>query len=253
MSVSQTAFNAALLDSARDVPPGLTDGIGQPAGARFSVYRNNVAVSLTEALELGFPVIRKLIGEENFHNIAGVFLRQHPPTHPIISLYGEALPGFLAAFPPLAHLGYLADVARLEQSLRVSYHAADAAPTDPAILQDLTEDALLDTRFDLAPSLHVIRSKWPIHAIWVYNTEDGAPKPTAVAQSVLITRPAFDPAPSAIPAATAAFIVTVQDGATLGTAHDAALTEDPDFDLSAALGLLLGQSAITQITPGAKP
>ena len=254
MTVSQTDFSAALLDSARDAPPGLTDGLGQPAGARFSVYRNNVAVSLTEALELGFPAIRKLIGDQNFKAVTGVFLRRHPPDTPLISQYGAAFPAFLEEFSPLAHLPYLADVARLEQALRVSYHAADATPADPAILQDLAPEALLAARFTLAPAVHVIRSEYPVHGIWAYNMEDGAPKPAAIAQSVLVTRPEFDPEATAIDAPTARFITALQTGATLGQAFDAALEEAPDFDASPALGLLLDQSAITAIiTTGDAP
>ena len=50
MTVSQLDFRTAMLDAAVDVPDGLIDANGNPAGQRFSVYRNNVAVSLTEAL-----------------------------------------------------------------------------------------------------------------------------------------------------------------------------------------------------------
>ena len=40
----QTAFTTALLDHAIPAPAGLTNPFGGPAGKRFDVYRNNVAV-----------------------------------------------------------------------------------------------------------------------------------------------------------------------------------------------------------------
>jgi len=252
MGVTQQSFHAALLDSARPAPEGLTDGHGRPAGRRFSVYRNNVAVSLTEALEVSFPCIRRLIGEENFKQLAGLFLRQHPPETPMLMEYGVAFPGFLEEFKPLAHLGYLPDVARLEQALRLTYHAADSAPADARVLQSLPPDALAATRLLLAPAVRLIRSPWPVHAIWAFNLEDG-PKPQPGAQNVLITRPEFDPRMTPVDDGAAAFVEALQEGAALGAADERARGAAPAFDLSAALALLLSSGAITDITCQEQP
>lgn len=248
MSVSQTRFHTALLDPDQPVPEGLSNGQGSPAGSRFAVYRNNVAASLTEALELSFPAIVKLIGEGNFRILAGVFLRQHPPSVPMLSQYGAEMPVFLGTFQPLAHLGYLPDVARLEQALRLSYHAADSAPIDPASLGALPPEALATTRFTLAPALRLLRSSWPIHAIWAFNLEDG-PKPPPEAQNVLVLRPEFDPELTVVSNGTSDFIEALLAGQTLTDANDLALAVEPEFDLSQALGLLLSGQAITQLSP----
>ncbi len=250
MSVSQTTFHDALLDAARPVPEGLSDGQGRPAGRRFAVYRNNVAASLTEALEESFPAIAKLIGPENFRKVAGVFLRRHPPETPMLAQYGAGFAEFLEGFAPLRHLGYLPDVARLEQARRRAYHAADADPADPAMLQTLPPDQLAETCFGLAPATELVPSRWPIHAIWAFNMVEGAPKPQPGPQTVLITRPDFDPELAPVAPGTAAFVATLRAGQPLGAAHEAATVADPDFDLSQALALLLGAKAITSIRTG---
>ena len=156
--MSQHSFSQALLAPDLPVPDGLTDGQGAPAGKRFAVYRNNVTVSLIDAPEAGFPVVVKLIGAENFRNIAREYLRKEPPVSPLIMLYGAGFPAFLASFPPLAKYAYLPDVARLEYALRESYHAADHTPVAPEALGQIAPDALSQLRFTLAPSLRLLAS-----------------------------------------------------------------------------------------------
>lgn len=245
MTVSQAAFRAAILDPARPVPDGLTDPEQRPAGRRFSVYRNNVAVSLTEALEVAFPVVRKIVGDEFFRAMAGVYLRAHQPSSPVLSRYGAEMPGFLESFAPVAHLGYLPDVARLEIAMRGAYHAADARPVEPEALQSGVD--LMSARLRLAPPLRVIRSRWPLHGIWRANTEDGAPKPGREPEDVLITRPGFDPVVGRLDPGGADFIAALAAGEALGTAVVAAGT---GFDPGPTLGALLSGGAITDISFG---
>jgi len=249
MSSPQNIFYTALLNPSQPVPDGLRDGDARPAGRRFDVYRNNVAVSLTEAIRTGFPVITKLLGRENIDGLAGIFLRMHPPSSPVLMVYGQALPAFLADTKQLAHLGYLADVARLELAIRRSYHAADAAPISPNAFAAIPPESLMGTTLQLAPAVQIIRSDWPIHDIWRFNTQDDAPKPTLVAQDVLITRPEFDPLPHLLPAGGAAWIAALSQGETIGAALETALADTPDFDLAVSLALLLQGGAVTSLNP----
>ncbi len=242
----QTDFTAAILDPDRAVPDGLCDPSGRPAGRRFSVYRNNVAVSLTEALETAFPVIAKLVGDDFFRAMAGAFLRQHPPASPLMMHYGQDMPGFLEMFEPVKSLPYLPDIARLEIAIRQSYHAADANPIDPAVLPSMPADQLMRARLRLAPATRLIRSEWPIHAIWAANM-DGGPAPEMRAENVLITRAYFDPSPNRVDDATANFIDALMRGATLGDAIEAG---GDTLDLPNAIGMLVAAQAITGIKTG---
>jgi len=159
-------FSAALLDPARPAPAGLSDPAGRPAVKRFDIYRNNVTASLTEALEKSFPVLQKLLGEDFYSALAREFMREHPPQTPILSRYGDQMPAFLERFPPVAQLGYLPDVARLEQAIRESYHAADVAPADTSGLATMPADQLMAQKFAFAPAMRMLRSRWPVYDIW---------------------------------------------------------------------------------------
>ena len=241
--MSQSLFAAALLDPDAPVPPGITDPEGRPAPKRFSVYRNNVASSLTRALEAAFPTVRKLVGDEFFGAMAVVFLRAHPPRSRMLVQYGAAMPGFLAGFPPVAHLGYLPDIARLDQAMRESYHAADSVPLPESAFQHLLGSDIAALRLVLAPSLRLVRSRWPVHAIWAANHEAG-PKPQPVAQDVVILRPAFDPRPHLLPQGGGAMLTALLAGQSLGDSIESA---GEGLDLAAVLGLLISGQAVTGV------
>ncbi len=241
--ISQSVFRAALLNPSAPIPEGLTDGRDRPAGRRYGVYRNNVTVSLREALVAGFPSIVSLIGRENFDHVARAYLRQSPPVSPLMMHYGADFPAFLATVEQLAPLPYLSDVARIDVAMRQSYHAADSTGIDPAALQTLDEDTLLNTRFGFAPSMILLRSTRAIGSIWHYTLRGGE-KPTGNPEDVLILRAEFDPEPFILGPGAGDVVEALQGGMPFGPAIEIG---GPDFDLGALLGLLLSHSAITNL------
>lgn len=241
--MSQAAFAAALRDPEAPVPAGLADPFGQPAPRRFAVYRNNVAASLTRALEAAFPTVRLLVGEAFFGAMAGDFLRANPPDTPLLMQYGAAFPAWLETFPPVAHLAYLPDVARLDQALRESYHAADSTPLPEAEFQRLLGEDIAGLRMRLAPSLRLVRSRWPVQSIWAAHHE-GGPPPRPGAEDVLVLRPGFDPRPHRLPAGGGAFLAGLLQGRSLGDSLEGAAV-----DLAAVLGLLIAGQAIVGVEP----
>jgi hypothetical protein len=235
--VGQAVFCQAMMDASLPVPAGLIDPENASAGRRFSVYRNNIAVSLTEAMHSAFPVIAKLLGKANMDGLSGLYLRAHPPSSPLMMFYGAEFPTFLEGMSQLSHLGYLGDVARLELALRHSYHAPEALAT-------LSETELLATKVTLAPAVQLLRSRWPVQAIWHFNTVADAPQPQPGAQDVLITRPEFDPVPQVLTASGYIWVAALNEGASIGDAVSLATLTDEDFDMVAPLALLLQGNAI---------
>ncbi|WP_371169838.1 DNA-binding domain-containing protein [Aliiroseovarius sp. 2305UL8-7] len=245
-TVSQTDFRRAILDPQQDVPEGLINPDGEHASKRFSVYRNNVVHSLSEAMLTGFPVLAKLVGDEFFREMAKVYLRIHPPASPLMMHYGAALPGFLESFPGTLHLKYLPDVARLELALRRAYHAGDEPAIDPNELTKLDQHALMETHLRMSPACEVLTAKWPAKAIWDFNMNDG-PQPGGGAENILICRVGFDPVAELLPEGGALFVTSLIKGRSFGTALGLATADFPDFDLTATLGVLIATQAITGI------
>ncbi|WP_370231791.1 putative DNA-binding domain-containing protein [Cognatishimia sp.] len=248
MTPDQTDFTEALLRPDLPHPDNLIDHAGRPAGKRFDIYRNNVVFSLCEALVTAFPVLHKLLGDQFFSAMAGIFVRQHQPETPVLMFYGAQMPEFLTTFEPAQKYPYLADVARLELAMRHSYHAADIEPFDPQIFSTLPADQLMASRVTLAPSLQLLRSRWPIYSIWASQMQ-GTPMPEAPSgEALIITRAEFDPAPHLLPAGGATFVMALQAGETFGSALDKATAAVADFDLQTTLGLLIAGQAIATLT-----
>lgn len=247
MTVDQAAFTKALFDPEQPVPEGLIAPNGRPAGKRFDVYRNNVLASLCDALETAFPVIRKLLGDEFFRAMAGVYARQFPPKSPVLMFYGQDMPRFLETFPPVAHLPYLPDVATLELALIFAYHSRDAAPVSVAEIEEIAPEDLFRARFKFAPAATIIASDYPIFDLWHMNMTPGAEKPKPVAQDVLVFRPEFDSDLAVLPKGCYQFLAALWNADPLGGAFEQAQQAWPQFDLSECIGLLLNTKVITEV------
>lgn len=245
--VASGAFAQALF--APDMPPpdGLSGRDQSSPARRFSVYRNNVTVSLVDALASIFPTVQNLVGEDFFRAMARLYVTTHPPTSPLLFTYGESFPAFLENFPPAADLPFLADVARVERLWLDAYHAADATPLDPAVLAQVAAERLADIRLRPHPATRIASLR---HAGGTITRHDRAGlsletvDPMAP-EAVLITRPDCAPLIAMLPTGGAPFFETLMAGHTLGDACRAIGHEDPD--IAALLGLALSTGAFTAI------
>lgn len=253
MSPHQT-FADSLLAEQVACPPGLTAWNGSDPARRFAVYRNNVMVSLIDALADTFPVTQALVGEEFFRAMAAAFARANPPRSPVMAHYGAGFAGFIEEFPPAAGLPYLAEVARLELLRVQAYHAADADPvSDEAIALLLADPGHLPTaRFTLQPSLRSMESRHAVVSLWAAHQGEDVDSALAAVdaaqpESALLLRAGLDVDIYRITAGTATFIRHLQEGRGLGVAVELALAADAAFDMAEALGLLIRAGAISGI------
>jgi len=245
----ETSFARALLDTAQPIPSGITAHNAAIPTGRFAVYRNNVAVSLVNALKSRFPVVEKIVGEEFFAAMARVFVLERPPRTPLLATYGDEFAGFNPTFRPARELAYLADVARLEAARTRAYHAADATPFGVAEFAAVDASAVGGIRIDLHPSAEIVRSPHPIVTIWAMNSgeRDLAPIENWHGEDALVVRPYLDVDVRLLPPGGAAFLLALAGARPLGEAAAAALADHPEFDLSRNLAGLIGSGLMRSI------
>lgn len=252
-TIFETSFADALLNAGQPVPHGITAHNATNPARRFAVYRNNVVVGLRKALESRFPAVEKITGKEFFAAMAQIFVTEQPPRSPLLTNYGDEFPAFIAAFEPARELPYLADVSRLEAARTRAYHAADATPLGAEHFAALDADALGAIRIDLHPSVEIVRSPYPIVTIWAMNS--GEQELAAIehwrGEDAVICRPYLEVEVRALPPGGAAFLTALAAGSALGEAAEAALADDPNFDLAGNLAGLIGSGVARDIAvPG---
>lgn len=251
---SPQAFADALLAVEPACPPGLTTWNGSAPAPRFAVYRNNVVVSLIDALADSFPVTLELVGEEFFRAMARRFVHLSPPCSPVLALYGEGFADFIEAFPAAAGVPYLGAVARLEMLRILAWHAADATALTMEQLDRLLTDVetLPQARFTLHPSLRVLDSRYAVVSLWLAHQAESAAQVLADVnpargETALVWRQGLDVEIIAIAPDAGVFITHLQQGRAFGAAAQLAQAAAAGFDLAATLAMLIGGGALVDV------
>ena len=140
----------------------------RPPGGRAGIYHNNRRANFCKALALTYPVTARIVGEEFFIRQALDYLALHPSRQGDLHHAGRRFPQFLAAgfASQGSEFAYLADLARLEWAWAEALVCADASTVGSESLTTFDPSTWPLLRFDLHPSVALIRSDWPIHTIF---------------------------------------------------------------------------------------
>ncbi len=170
---SAAAFGRALLDPDVATPTVVAGPKSKAATKRYNVYRNNVTVSLINALAAAFPATLRITGVDFFRAMARFYVRATPPTSPLLFEYGRDFPDFIERYEYAQSVPWLADVARIERAWLDAYHAADVQPLMPRDLAAIPSDRLPNTVLKPYPATRVIRSRFSAVTIFTASRSDG--------------------------------------------------------------------------------
>jgi len=245
-------FASALLDPERETPALVCGPAGKGALRRYNVYRNNVTVSLIDALAAVYPAVQRITGTDFFRAMARFHVRATPPSSPLLFEYGRDFPAFIESYEYAQGMPWLADVARIERAWLDAYHAADAAPLSADALAAIAPERLAGAVFTPHPAARVLRSPYAAVTIFAANRNEGAigPIDAGMGEDALITRPDAEVIVRHLPAGGAVFLASLLAGRTLGEGAALALETSPSFDIAAGLAGMIEAGVFTSVISG---
>jgi Putative DNA-binding domain len=241
LATNQENLAVVLFDPLAGVPAAIAD---VDLRTRADVSLVGIGAFLVRALAGRYPVVRRLIGDDSFLDVAQRFIAMQPPQLPIVQHFGETFPQYLRSLGEAASFEYVADIAELEAARARAYHSADACPLDARAL--LLRAPFNESGLVLHPSVGLVTSRFPIVTIWRANQMDADSgildrwRPEAA----LVARPFLDVDVLPLPVGGYAFIKALLSGWTIGAAAASARHDDPEFDLDANLTILAGANIV---------
>jgi len=225
---------------------------GLNAESRVSIYRNNTFANFTDALQLTYPVVQRLVGEDFFRYAAARYIAQTPSMSGDLQEYGDTFPDFLRTFKPAAGLPYLPDVANLELAYEQVFYAAEPEPLDTLALSRIPEERYSDLRFSLNPASRLLTSAYPVLRIWQVNQDDFEGDQSVDLDSggnqLLIIRRHFEVELQSLNEGEYVLLRALSNQLDFATACEQALEQQPDFNLPASFQHHVAQGTLTDFS-----
>lgn len=216
----------------------------------LAIYRNTSLAGACQALADNYPVVRELVGEALFEALAVDHARACPPHTPVLALYGQEFPGWLARQPIASEITYLADVARCERMHIEAFFAADAPALALSDIASIASDCLPALRLTLHPSARTDWLATPAMPIWLAHQGDVTDEIVIEWHpgGALFTRPRSHVIARTLSRSAHRLLSGLRMGETLGEAAEAARTLYPETDVGAEFALLVETGIFAAMT-----
>jgi hypothetical protein len=227
----QTWFAGAVMSPAEAPVPADVDGFlrGGPRigpGDRLQIYRDGYRSRLIECLADDYAVMKHLLGEESFDELAGAYIEAHPSDSPSLNFFGRKMASFVGGFvggsglaPLQGKRAFAADLARLEWALLEAIHAPPCEPFSLEQLAGIAPDAWGSVRLGSAAGVKLLRLAHPANAYFQAVRDDLDPAmPAPAASATLVHRKGWTVWRSDLTPPMAGVLEAILAGAPLGEA-----------------------------------
>lgn len=193
--------------------------LGIQAAIRVGVYAGGYPARLLDAVAESHPAVAHVLGQGAFAALVARYVRALPPQSYNLNDAGSRLAEYLPVDRLSAQLPFLSDLARMEWAIVRAFHAPVREAFDPATVTNWSAEDWFGTRIDLQVGTALVRSAWPIHAVWAARetpVDEIDIDMTAGGNVILIHRAGFEVVCESIGEAEATAIQALLGGATLG-------------------------------------
>jgi uncharacterized protein len=153
----QRRFAAHIRDPEANPPPE------DVSARRMAVYTELFYRNIEQLLAEGFPVLRRICPDAQWHRLVRSFMAHHRSLTPLFPRVGQEFVDFLEAGEDQGTApAYFAELARYER-LEVDVALADAEDVDPVAVAP--GSSLLDQRLALSRSARPMEFAYPVHRI----------------------------------------------------------------------------------------
>jgi hypothetical protein len=217
---------------------------------RLPIHRNNDVARLVRVMAARYPVVRKLLWDDTFSHVAGCYVNEQPQRSQVLRDFGDSFPQFLRSTGTGAAVSYLADIAELEAACTRALHAAGAEPAGLDAF-DLPPDRLTDMRFDLHPSVILLKSRFPIVSVWEANLHRTDNTISSwQPEAAMIARPRRAVEVRRISEGEYEFVAALAGGLTVGAALTRSYASTQFFDPAACFAMWISANVITKTHRG---
>ena len=170
------------LAAERRMPSGGLDALVRgddrlSAEDRVDIYANMYFYRLLDVLREDFPATLKVLGDDNFHNLATGYLLEYPPTEPSVLYCGRHLAAYLRDHPLSRDARYLGDLAALERAVVEVFHGPDAPVLESAQMRAIAPEKWPALKLRTHPAVRVLKLKHKVAALLQAVEEEREWKP----------------------------------------------------------------------------
>jgi len=236
----QRSFAAALRDPAIACPV-------RPA-ANLAIYRNNSVHTFRTTLAASFPVLRKRVGDDYFHQLAHHYRERFPSRSGDLHFVGRDFGVFLAEHLRDSAYAWLADLARLEWSREEALVSRELPELRAEVLAGFVPEQLENLVFSLQPSLRLCSSSYPVFSVWLANQAENAPPvdQSLGAEAGMIRLRAQSLEVTRLAPRLHSYLYALAGGATLGEAIEHSALDE--VSLRSSLAFVFSEGLVSAVT-----